>query len=66
MIQQIRAKPKRAAILSLAAVNHLFAPKLAVHKRRPDALWVPNLFHVGARPGLVHAKHIATIAIEKS
>lgn len=38
---------------------------LPLDKRRPDALRVPNLFHLGARLGLVHSKHIATIAVEK-
>ena len=27
---------------------------------------MPNLFHVGARPGLVHAKHISAVPIEES
>jgi hypothetical protein len=38
---------------------------LAIHKRRPDALRVPNRFHLTSRLGLVHAEHIATISIEK-
>ena len=33
--------------------------------RRPDALRVPNRFHLSARLRRVHAEHIATISIEK-
>ena len=44
----------------------LFLCRHATNKRRPHPLGLPNLFHIGARLGLVHAKHIATIAIEKS
>ena len=39
------------------------ARALAVHKRRPDALRVPDSFHLTSRLGLVHAEHIATISI---
>jgi hypothetical protein len=39
--------------------------ELALDERRPEALRVPNLFHLGTRLGLVHSKHIATIAVEK-
>ena len=44
---------------------HCRAPHLAFHKRRPDAIRVPNRFHLSARLGLVLAEHIATISIEK-
>jgi hypothetical protein len=39
------------------------ARTLAVHKRRPDALRVPNAFHITSRLGLVHGEDIATISI---
>ena len=37
----------------------------ATDKRRPDALRVPNLLHVGPRPRFAHAKHVAAIAVEE-
>ena len=37
----------------------------ATDKRRPAALRVPNLLHVGTRPGFAHAKHVAAIAVEE-
>src|SRR3954451_5985268 len=39
---------------------------LAADKRRPHALGVPNLFHLGARLGLVHSEHIPAISIKES
>jgi hypothetical protein len=39
------------------------ARALAVHKRRPDALQVPNAFHITSRLGLVHGEDIATISL---
>src|SRR3984893_1684375 len=38
---------------------------LALDKRRPRALGVPNLFHVGACLHLIHAKHIPAIPVEE-
>ena len=37
----------------------------ATDKRRPDALRVPNLLHVGTRPGFAHAKHVAAIGVKE-
>ena len=37
----------------------------ATDKRRPDALRVPNLLHVGTRLGFGHAKHVAAITVEE-
>src|SRR5271165_4614296 len=46
--------------------KHVDQDVLATNKRRPHSLGLPNLFHIGARLGLVRAEHVATIAIEKS
>ena len=37
----------------------------ATDKRRPDALGVPNLLHVGTRRGFAHGKHVAAIAAKE-
>jgi hypothetical protein len=34
-------------------------------KRRPDALRVPDLLHVGTRLRFAHAKHVVAIAVEE-
>jgi hypothetical protein len=49
-------------------IGHVFSTALvsrATDKRRPDALRVPNLLHVGTRRGFAHAKHDAAIAVEE-
>src|SRR5260370_1430804 len=38
---------------------------LAADKSRPHAFGVPNLFHLGACLGLIHAKHIPAISIKE-
>src|ERR1700687_620539 len=39
--------------------------RLAANERHPHALRLPDGLHLGARLRLVHAKHIATIAVEE-
>lgn len=49
-------------------IGHVFFTALvsrATDKRRPDALGVPNLLHVGTRRGFAHGKHVAAIAVKE-